>query len=102
MTKTTTPSSEMAAVNGPTGEIEKLQTELASILADVLQKRNVIKKYFDDEDEEINRICSSFSIAIRRAVSQRLLNAYCYNRYPTQITIAAVDGPKSSDDSSKK
>jgi hypothetical protein len=38
MTKTTTPSSEMAAVNGPTGEIEKLQTELASILADVLQK----------------------------------------------------------------
>ena len=93
----TSSSQRLAAVNGPVKEIEELQQDLAAILFDVLQRRNAITKNFGSNDEEeINKICSLFTAANRRVVSQRLLNSYCYNRYPVTETSLPVDAPSSS------
>ncbi len=89
------PSQELQAVNGPTGEIQELQLELAVVLAEVLQRRNAVKNFLGTEaEEEIDRICKSFTAANRKIVSQRLLNAYCHNRYPRQTTILPDDAPR--------
>ena len=94
MKNETTPSQEMRAINGPTQEIENLQTELSAILADVLQRRNAVKNFFSQEaEEEIERICASFTAANRRIISQRMLNSYCHNRYPIPQKVIPIDAP---------
>jgi hypothetical protein len=89
--KDRTPSQEMAAVEGPVEEIGELQIDLAAVLADVLEKRQAVKRYFgetdDEAEKEIARIVAAFTAANRRVVSSRLLRAYMTNRYPRVQTI---------------
>lgn len=99
----TSASQQLAAVNGPINEIEGLQQELATVLFDVLQRRNVITKFLGPNDEEeITKICSLFISASRRVVSQRLLNSYCHNRYPVIERTLPEDAPLSSKEITEK
>lgn len=88
---------ELAALDGPVHVVDDLQTNLAAILASVLEKRQAIKKHLgssaQEVEDEIARICALFTSNNRRAINQAVLDAYAYNRYVKVAHKLSTDAP---------
>ncbi len=86
----TSHSQQLAAVKGPNQDIESLQTELAAVLASVLERRQAIKRYLGSDEaaeEEILHITALFTAASRKAIANQLLRAWKADETPVALVV---------------
>jgi hypothetical protein len=91
-------TTELAAVEGTEAFTRALQTELAAVLAAVLEKRHAVRRHLgataDEVEEEIAHVCKLFELAARRPIGRKIIDAYQYHRYPETIRVAHADAPE--------
>lgn len=96
-------TAELKKQGGPIELIDLLQRQLAALLEGILERSPTFRENAGlDMEQEIERICASFTSMNRALVRQTVLSSYSFNRYVKTVHQIEPDAPKDTWEEAKK